>query len=176
MYSNDYHDLAPATGNVFGGLFLLTSTNFNTSPSPYVEKTLFDCPSDSTKTVGTKDGWGNEGGWGATANRSYALNQAAGQVVWGPTFFVPYSYSRATTPSTDHLVFDFENGIVGSNAYNYGYEFYPNMWGNANFGYGGRHNDKVNLLLADGHVENFGLHNPQAAFESKYTLLNAGWL
>lgn len=119
---------------------------------------IWDCPSDNTRAKNTKDGYYNYS-WVDSINRSYIMNQTTGLWRGGSTFFAKYNLEFTRHPSQDPIAFDFENGVVGSNAHYYGYEYFSNAWGSTYFSFGGRHTGSINILAGDSSVRVLNLEN-----------------
>ena len=160
-----------------GLVFHSYSVDFQTFPAPrafnqspwrmllngeyLTDRSTWDCPSDETRTSGQRDGYQNYS-WVEGHNRAYVINTTAGNYL-GPEgdqrmFFLAYRLEDREAPSNDPIVFDFENGIVGSNAYNHGHEFLRNAYGtDSRFSFAGRHNGSINLLAGDSSVRTLNL-------------------
>lgn len=147
--------------------WLPAHTNWNISPwkmlyvDGYItERSKWDCPSDTTRTHNQRDGYYNYG-WCGGYNRSYALNTTAGLWRDGSNFFLPYSPDKSKSPSKEALVFDFENGAVGTLSHYFGYEFLNHAWGTSpTWSFAGRHNKRINILAGDGGVRDLSLTIP----------------
>ncbi len=169
MYANDHEDLWVAQSNRSISPWRIMHEK------EYLVRKLWDCPADTTRTPGTRDAYNNLA-WVAGHNRSYVYNQQGGMWVGDASypkhFYMPYNTRKSPRPTVDAMIIDFENGPVGSNAYDTGIEYIQNACGNHNFGFGGRHNGSANVLLGDGHVDSVVLRGVIPANFAAVTGLN----
>ena len=160
MYTGDY-DWYPAHSKVNVSPWrLLYDGHYITN------RKVWDCPSDMTKEHNQKNGYYNYG-WCGGVNRSYVMNITGGSWCYSNIFFNPYRPSKSRgTPSKDAVVFDFENGNVGTLSHYWGFEYLDHAWGLSNsWGFAGRHAKYMNILAGDGSVGDQNLLTPFAQIE-----------
>ncbi len=161
FYIGDSNDFFPvATSTIRHAAYYLSIDGY------IKDFSMFDCPSDMTRTAGVADGFQNYAAWWtAKNNRSYAFNQTAGGPYTTALRYKPYRPGRAADGSfrsstKDIICFDLENGATTSVPFTSGSGYPSAMWASPSVGTkANRHNGCANVLMADGHTESININN-----------------